>query len=67
MAMGDLIRLRPRHGATPETTALPNSASAREGGATILLFTGVRYERHDEGDAKTAKRPTGRGGRRRRA
>jgi hypothetical protein len=67
MAMGEIIRLRPRHGAKLETTTNPGTDTDRKCGATILLFTGVRYERHEEGQANAAKRPVGRGGRRKRA
>jgi len=37
--------------------------SAREGGAEIVFFTGVRYERHAEPAAVGGKKPAGAPGR----
>jgi hypothetical protein len=43
--MGELIHLRASAGGDR-----PRSASTESKGATILLFTGVRYQRHDQAD-----------------
>lgn len=56
--MGDLIRFRPRDGARPISGVAAEAMSERDGGATILLFTGVRYERHDEKAATAPKLAT---------
>lgn len=63
--MGDIIPLRPRHGARTDLAAAKAPLSGD--GATILLYTGVRYERHEDAGAGKAPRPAGRGGRRKRA
>lgn len=65
--MGELIRFRPRQGAKPG--ALPAGEPQGNGGsgATILLFTGVRYERHDDPPARAPKSQSPRSGRRKRA
>lgn len=65
--MGEIIRLRPRQGARPEKIATDNADTNSNGGATILLFLGVRYERHDDDIASPAKRHSRRGGRRKHA
>lgn len=62
--MGELIRFRPRHGARPETSA-SRSGTGEQGSATILLFMGVRYERHEGLDRKPPKPQARRGGRKR--
>ncbi len=59
--MGDVIRFQPRR----EVKVV--RAPAEGEGATILLFTGVRYERHEEPAPVNMPRPAGRGGRRKRA
>jgi hypothetical protein len=64
--MGEIIPLRPRHGATTDLDTPRIPAGAGEG-ATILLFTGVRYERHNDPAPAKTPRPAGRGGRRKRA
>jgi len=63
--MGELIRFRPRQGAKTEVEAARVPLSGE--GATILLFTGVRYERHEDPQPAKTPRPAGRGGRRKRA
>lgn len=63
--MGELIPLRPRQGARTDLAAA--HAPMNGASATILLFTGVRYERHEDTAASKAPRPAGRGGRRKRA
>lgn len=65
--MGELIRFRPRQGAKPG--ALRSGTPDRDGapGATILLFTGVRYERHEDAPALAPRSHSPRGGRRKRA
>jgi len=65
--MGELIRFRPRQEARPAGTAHSERNAVPAGGAEILLFTGVRYERHPEEEAGAAKRPAGRNSRRKRA
>ncbi len=71
--MGELIRFRPRQGARPEPTGTAQAGtSGQEGteilaGAEILLFLGVRYERHDDKVAGSTKRPVRRGSRAKRA
>lgn len=64
--MGEIIPLRPRHGARTDLLSPRTAANAGEG-AMILLFTGVRYERHTEAAPAKSPRPAGRGGRRKRA
>jgi hypothetical protein len=65
--MGEIIPLRPRQGAMKDlSTARTIPVGAGEG-AMILLFTGVRYERHEEAKPAKTPRPAGRGGRRKRA
>lgn len=63
--MGDVIRLRPRHGARPEMSNPAQAGADSNGGATILLFLGVRYERHAETPESAPKRNARRGGRKR--
>lgn len=63
--MGDIIRLRPRQEARSGRTA-PAEAD-HPGSATILIFTGVRYERHETPSTSEPTRPQRRGGRRKRA
>lgn len=53
--MGDLIRFRPREGARPTSGIADEAMTDGDGGATILLFTGVRYERHEEKPATAPK------------
>jgi hypothetical protein len=65
--MGDIIRFRPRQGARTAASASAHTEPGSTGGAQILLFLGVRYERHPEEGAAQAKRPARPGGRRRRA
>lgn len=65
--MGELIRFRPRKGAKPPVPRTDSTDRAGAGGATILLFTGVRYERHEESPALAPKRQSPRGSRRKRA
>jgi hypothetical protein len=68
--MGDLVMFRPLSSATPQA-----QASRRSGGAEIVFFTGVRYERAELAPvAKTKRTPpkggfdgAGRGKRKRRA
>lgn len=63
--MGDIIRLRPRQEAR-SGRSVPEGTEG-QGSAIILLFTGVRYERHETPSTSEPKRPHGRGGRRKRA
>lgn len=65
--MGEIIRLRPRQGARPEKNATDEAGNLSNGGATILLFLGVRYERHDDDTASPARRQSRRNSRRKRA
>lgn len=65
--MGEIIRLRPRQGAKPEKRSAVDADTSGNGSATILLFLGVRYERHDDDSASPAKRHSRRGGRRKHA
>jgi hypothetical protein len=46
--MGDIVRFRPRQGASRPAAARAENGAAQAGGAQILLFLGVRYERHEE-------------------
>lgn len=46
--MGDVVRFRPRQGASRPAVARAESGATEAGGAQILLFLGVRYERHEE-------------------
>jgi|GEM_PF-3401446 len=46
--MGDVIRFRPRHGARRYAGLTDQTVGAEQRSAEILLFTGVRYERHGE-------------------
>jgi hypothetical protein len=64
--MGEIIRFRPREGARIAPASL-EGGSSRVGEAEILLFLGVRYERHEEVGAGRAKTPTKRGRPRKRA
>ena len=65
--MGDIIRFRPRQGARPTGTGIAQAGSAGTGSAQILLFLGVRYERHQEEGVSRAKNPSRPGSRRKRA
>lgn len=65
--MGEVIRLRPRQGARPEKNATDEAGNLSNGGATILLFLGVQYERHDDDTASPTKRQPRRSNRRKRA
>jgi hypothetical protein len=65
--MGDIIRFRPRQGARPERSVSVTTETGNEEGATILLFLGVRYERHQDDSANTGKRQVRRTSRRKRA
>jgi hypothetical protein len=58
--MGEIIPLRPRQGARTDLSNARNPIG--EGvGASILLFTGVRYERHEDVAPANTPRPSGRG------
>lgn len=65
--MGDIIRFRPRQGARPEGSVSVSTETGNEDGAKILLFLGVRYERHQDDSANPGKRPVRRTSRRKRA
>jgi hypothetical protein len=65
--MGEIIRFRPRQGARPVLDAAADTIATTIKSATILFFTGVRYERHDRSGEVPRKRPLGRGSRRKRA
>lgn len=65
--MGDIIRFRPRQGARPEGSVSVSTETGNEDGAKILLFLGVRYERHQDDSASPGKRQARRPGRRKRA
>lgn len=65
--MGELIRFRPRQGAKPGTLPAGEPLGKGGAGATILLFTGVRYERHDDPPAHAPKNQSPRSGRHKRA
>ncbi|MCZ8182098.1 MAG: hypothetical protein O9322_03940 [Beijerinckiaceae bacterium] len=65
--MGELIRFRPRQGAKPGTLPAGEPLGNGGSGATILLFTGVRYERHEDPPAHAPKSQSPRSGRRKRA
>ncbi len=67
LAMGDIIRLRPRQGARSEKNAADEAGNLSNGGATILLFLGVQYKRHDDDTASPTKRQPRRNSRRKRA
>lgn len=63
--MGELIRLRPRQEARPASSPVATATGGDRDSATILLFTGVRYERHDGANAPAVKPQARRGGGRR--
>lgn len=65
--MGEIIRLRPRQGAKPEQNVPELAGTPVRDGATILLFTGVRYQRHEELEPTPPRRHSPRGGGRKRA
>lgn len=65
--MGEVIRLRPRQGARPEESVTAIAAAEKGEGATILLFLGVRYERHPDETVEPTSRRVRRGTRRKRA
>lgn len=65
--MGELIRFRPRQGARPVAPASATAETGSMGGAQILLFLGVRYERHQDDSATPEKTPVRRASRRKRA
>lgn len=65
--MGEVIRLRPRQGARPEGSVTASAETVGKDGAQILLFLGVRYERHQEDGSDPTKRHVRRTGRRKRA
>lgn len=59
--MGEIIRFRPREGALRQSVNAANEAKTGEGSAEILLFMGVRYERHDDKGTLNTKGQTRRG------
>lgn len=67
MAMGDVLRFRPRDGVRQQSI----NEESKEGDvvqtAQILLFTGVRYERYGEVDVESIKPHKKRGRPRKRA
>lgn len=65
--MGDIIRFRPRQGAKPEGSASASAGAGNKGGAQILLFLGVRYERQRDESADPGKRHGRRSSKRKRA
>lgn len=70
--MGELIRFRPRQGAKPGARLADDAIRDAANGATILFFTGIRYERHadeqqNDPPARATKGPSSRTGRRQRA
>jgi hypothetical protein len=65
--MGEVIRLRPRQGARSEVSVSAAADAVNKDGATILLFLGVRYERHQDDSSNPTKRQVRRGSRRKRA
>jgi hypothetical protein len=65
LAMGEIIRLRPHLEARQKNAAPQGAARGRT--ATILLFLGVRYERHDDPILAPTARDVPRGRRRKRA
>lgn len=60
--MGEIIRFRPRQGAKQPGVGSADTMNSGAGSAEILLFTGVRYERH-EGATKALAKGTSRRGR----
>lgn len=65
--MGEVIRLRPRQEVRFRPKAESVIGGEGGGGAEILLFLGVRYERHDGPGAIAAKGHAKRGKNRKRA
>ena len=65
--MGEIIRLRPRQEVRSRSKSDAELGGEGGGGAEILLFLGVRYERHDGPDAVAAKGHAKRGKNRKRA
>lgn len=65
--MGEVIRLRPRQEVRSRPKTDAEIGSEGGSGAEILLFLGVRYERHDGPGAIAAKRHAKRGKNRKRA
>ena len=53
--MGEIIRFRPRQGARQTSALKEQSLVGAPCGADILLFMGVRYERHVEENAVQTK------------
>ena len=64
--MGEVIRFQPREGVRI-APASDEGTARRTGNAEILLFLGVRYERHEETGAGRVKAPAKRGRPRKRA
>jgi hypothetical protein len=65
--MGEIIRLRPRQEVRSRPKSDAELGGEGGGGAEILLFLGVRYERHDGPSAVAAKGHAKRGRNRKRA
>lgn len=65
--MGDIIRFRPRQEVRSRPRADHPIGDEGGSGAEILLFLGVRYERHDGPGAVAAKGQAKRGKNRKRA
>ncbi len=65
--MGEIIRLRPRQEVRSRPKAEDELGTQGGSGAEILLFLGVRYERHDGPGAVAAKGHAKRGKNRKRA
>ncbi len=65
--MGEVIRLRPRQEVRSRPKADPEIGGEGGSGAEILLFLGVRYERHEGPGAVAAKGHAKRGKNRKRA
>jgi hypothetical protein len=65
--MGEVIRFRPREGVIKQGFAGDMADGATRSPAQILLFTGVRYERHGEAGLDSAKPHKKRGRPRKRA
>lgn len=65
--MGELIRFRPRREGSSRLSSGSETGPAGGKGAEIILFLGVRYERHDGPNAIAAKGQAKRGKNRKRA
>jgi hypothetical protein len=65
--MGNVVPFRPRDGAKRLAKTASSGDVAVTGGADILLFLGVRYERHTDEQPRVDKTTTRKGRSRKRA